>query len=69
MKKILSVLLSCVMCSTLMLTACDAAPEETSGGDAQAPIEEMLVGRWMSSTIDGEPAVANEKTFQRIPCK
>ena len=62
MKKILSVLLSCVMCGTLMLTACDAAPEETSGGDAQAPIEEMLVGRWMSSTIDGEPAVANEKT-------
>ena len=60
MKKLLSVLLSCVMCSTLMLTACDAAPEEPSGGDIQAPIEEIITGRWITSEIDGEPALTND---------
>ena len=62
MKKMLSVLLSCVMCSTLLFTACDAAPEETTGADTQAQIEQILPGRWMVSQIDGQPAVANDKT-------
>ena len=62
MKKILSVLLSCVMCSTLLFTACEAAPEESTGTDAQAPIEEMIVGRWMTSLVDGEPALTNDRT-------
>ena len=60
MKRILSVLLSCVMCGTLMLTACDAAPEKPSGGNEQASIEETITGRWMTSEIDGEPALTNE---------
>ena len=64
MKKILSVLLSCVMCSTLLFTACDAVPAESTAADtpAQAQIEQILPGRWMISQIDGQPAVANEKT-------
>ncbi len=61
MKKILSVLLSCVMCSTLLFTACEAAPEESTGTDAQAPIEEMIVGRWMTSLVNGEPALTNDR--------
>ena len=61
MKKLLSVLLSCVMCSTLLLTACEAAPEESTGTDAQAPIEEMIVGRWMTSLVNGEPALTNDR--------
>ena len=63
MKKILSVLLSCVMCSTLLFTGCNAAPAESSVADtpAQAQIEQILLGRWMISQIDGQPAAANEK--------
>ena len=60
MKKTLSVLLSCVICSTLLFTACNAAPEKTSDTVAKAPFEEMLVGRWMTSEVDGKPATANE---------
>ena len=62
MKKTLSVLLSCVICSTLLFTACNAVPEKTSAVDTKAPIEEILVGRWMTSEVDGQPAAANEMT-------
>ena len=58
MKKTLYVLLFCVMCSALLFTACS---EKTSSVDTKDSIEEMLVGRWMTSEVDGQPAVANEK--------
>jgi hypothetical protein len=54
------------MCSALLLTACEAAPEESTGTDAQAPIEEMLVGRWMTLLVDGEPALTNDFTVFNI---
>ena len=62
MKKTLSVILSCVIFSTLLFAGCNAAPKETTSENTQAPIEEMLIGRWMTSEVDGQTAVANEMT-------
>lgn len=45
-----------------MLTACDTAPSDTAAGNVQAPLEEMLTGRWIGSTMDGEPELTNEKS-------
>ena len=77
MKKLLYLLLACVLCSALVFTACskdsqeqiDEATETTETTEAevtQEQIEKNIVGTWIKSEIDGQPALTNEKSVYDI---
>ena len=70
MKKLLYLLLTCVLCSALVFTACskdskeqpDEAAEATEAAVTQEQIEKSIIGTWIKSEVDGQPALTNEKT-------
>ena len=66
MKKLIFLLLACVLCSALVLTACSEDSQEQSDEGAgvevtQTDIEENIVGMWMKSEEDGQPVLTDEK--------
>lgn len=69
MKKVLYLLLVCVLCSALFFTACskeskeqpDASTETTEAEVTQDDIEKNIIGKWILAEKDGQPALANEK--------
>ncbi len=70
MKKLLYLLLACVLCGTLVFTACskesqeqsDEAAETTEAEVTQEQIEKNIIGTWIKYEIDGQPALTNEKS-------
>ena len=70
-KRSFVLLIACIFCSSLLFTACadkstekaagaaktDASPEEVT----QADIEEKIIGNWMVTDREGQPALTNEK--------
>ena len=77
MKKLLYLLLACVLCSALVFTACskdsqeqtDEATETTETTEAevtQEQIEKNIVGTWIKSEVDGQSALTNEKSVYDI---
>ena len=66
MKKLLYLLLACVLCSALVFTACSKDSQEQPDDAAEAEvtqeaIEKMIVGKWIAAEKDGQPAPTNEK--------
>lgn len=64
MKKMLFLMLACILCGSILFTACanESAEKATESADVtQADIEEMIVGSWIIAERDGQPALTNEK--------
>ena len=73
MKKLLYLMLACVLCCALVFTACSSDSEEraaetteteaveTEAGVTQADIEENIIGKWILTDRDGQPVTTNEK--------
>ena len=67
MKKLVYLLLACVLCSALALTACSGDSQEQPSDEGveaevtQTDVEENIVGTWMKSEEDGQPVLTDDK--------
>ena len=66
MKKLLYLLLACVLCSALVFTACSQdsqkqSDEDTKSEVSQADIEKKIVGKWIKSEEDGQATLTDGK--------
>jgi archaellum component FlaG (FlaF/FlaG flagellin family) len=71
MKKVLYLLLACVLCSALIFTACskeskEQTDEATEAEVTQEQIEKDIIGTWIKSEADGQPVPTNEKSVYNI---
>lgn len=71
MKKLVYLLLACVLCSALLFTACskeskEQTDESTEAEVTQEQIEKDIIGTWIKSEVDGEPVLTNEKSVYDI---
>ena len=60
MKKLLYLLLICVLCSAFAFTACSGG-QETTEEVPEPDVSEMIIGSWIILERDGQPALTNEK--------
>ncbi len=64
MKRILSLIISCALFGTVLVTGCSSEPEQTAAsevsGITQEQIEENIVGMWLMTEVDGHPALTSE---------
>ena len=58
MKKILMVLAATLICGACLFTSCKKDEEETP---ANLNVAEKIIGKWIRSDVDGQPALTNEK--------
>jgi hypothetical protein len=71
MKKILCLMLACILCGSLVFTACtnestkkdsEATQSEAASGEVtQTDIDEKIIGKWILADKDGEPQPTNKK--------
>ena len=66
MKRLLCLMLACLLCGSIVLTACSnentEKPDEAAQDEvSQADIEEMMTGKWVIAERSGQPALTNEK--------
>ena len=71
MKKLLCLMLACILCGSFVFTACgtestekasEATQSEAASGEVtQADIEKKIIGSWIITERDGQPALTNEK--------
>lgn len=71
MKKVLYLLLACVLCSALIFTACskeskEQTDEATEAEVTQEQIEKDIIGTWIKSEADGQPVPTDEKSVYNI---